>query len=442
MRKYIHNNLILFFIVLVILTASAIYKINMTPSEAENIKTEDGKFNINMWVKSGDMDSTLKYQVQKYNDENKDNIFINLKTYKEDYYNLLATAMASDKGPDIFQYASSFDLIKNDNLLDLRNLNISESVIGSGYYVYYNDIPVGTRYVENNVKLLVNMDMLKKAGIKSSEIKSWNDIMSICEKIKSSNPAVTPFGFAYDTYENLQCAIGVPSEGSSSIYSSFYDYKTGKYECSYAKNILSIYSLMYDKGYIADDFNKLTSNKLRYDFYSGRTAMMIGSYDDKAMFSTNVSLPFKLGILPLPSAVNGTAPNYSISNNNFMCVNKMTVSQGKLEAVKKVYNWFFSQDNLTQLFKTKEALPCVLKDRVNKEDINNEFNTDLKIERYDPTNFINLDISRITGFIEDSIRNGKNLDSNISKIDKIINTNTDNEVKIKNINLKYYTNKD
>jgi multiple sugar transport system substrate-binding protein len=440
-KKFIYNNLILLFIIIVLLVNSIIFKINLPSVKAENFRTKDGKIIISMWLKFSDMNNAITYQVNKYNDENKDNVFIDLKIYKEDYNNLLTTAMACDKGPDIFQY-TAFDFIKNDNLLDMRKLNLDESVIEKNDYVYYNDTPVGIRYIENNVKLLINMDMLKKAGIKQTEVKNWNDLLSICKEIKSKDSDVTPFGFAYDTYENLRGSFGMPSEGKDSIYSSFYNYKTGKYEYSDIKNILGIYSNMYDKGYISNDFNNLTSDKLRKDFYSGKTAMMIGTYYDKSMFSTDVSLPFKLGIFDLPSVYNYNTENYSISNNNFLCANKMAIQQGKLEAMKKVYSWFLSQDNLNEIFKTKEALPCVLKQRDNKEDVNNAFNAKLKTERFDPSNFIYLDISKITGLIEDSIRNGKNIDDNVSKINKFININTDNEVKLKKMDLKYYINKD
>lgn len=441
MKKYIRNRAEILFVIIAVLLVSAIFNINLRKKTISLPQKMEGKTVVNMWLRSSQVGTTLQYQTNRFNDENKDNIFINLNIYKEDYNNLLNTSIACDDGPDIFQY-TSYDLVKNNQILDLRKLSIDKTIIGSQDYIYYNDEPIGTRYTDDTVKLFINKDVLKNAGIKNSEISSWQDVLNICEKVKQNNQNVIPFGFRCNNYESLKGSFGVPSEGNNNIYSSFYNYKTGKYDYSQMKNILNIYSYMYEKGYISKDFNKLDDEKLRYDFYSGKVAVMIGSYMDKAMFSTNLSLPFNVKVYDMPSATGSKTEDYSILNNNFMCVNNNIIDVGKLEAVKEVYSWFFSQDNLKQVFKTKQEIPSILKDRNNEDDLYNIFNLKLENEKYDPSPFIPMDISIIKNLIEDSIKNRKNINANIDKIIKITGDNIDLRAKQNNINISYYIKQD
>lgn len=441
MRKYLGNRMGILFIIAMLLAVSVLFNINLRKKTVSLSSKTTGKTVVNMWLKASQTGTTLLYQVNKYNDENTDNIFINLKIYKEDYNNLLTTSMACNDGPDIFQY-TSYDLIKNNHILDLSKLSIDKSIIGSRDYIYYNTEPVGTKYTDDTVKLFVNKDLLKKAGIENPKINCWQDVLDICKEIKQSNPKIIPFGFQYNNYESLKGSFGVPSEGNNNIYSSFYNYKTGKYDYSQMKNILDIYADMYQNGYISKDFNELNVDKLRYDFYSGNTAIMIGSYLDKSLFSTNLSLFFNVGIYDVPSAAGSKAENFSISANNFMCVNKDAETSGKLAAIKKVYSWFFSQDNLTQLFKTKQALPSILENRDNAEDVYNIFNTKLKDEEYDPSPFIPLDILKIKDLINDSIKNRGNLNKNLDKIINITEDNANLRIKENGIDINNYIKQD
>lgn len=441
MKKHIRKIKYILLIIAVLLIVSAIYNIKLRGESVTQSSENDGKKVVVMWLKASPIGTTLQYQVNKFNDENTDNIFIDLKIYHEDYDNLLTTAMACDQGPDIFQY-TDYDLIKSDHILDLSKLDIDNKIIGKNDYIYYNNIPVGTKYSDDTVKLLINKDILKESGIKTDNINTWQDILRICKELKENNKDIIPFGFQYSTYQSLLGSFGAASIGENNIYSSFYNYKTGKYDYSQIENILSIYAYMYKNGYIPEDFDKLDADKLRYEFYSGSIAMMIGSYQDKALFSTNLSVPFAMMVFPIPSSTGDHKKEFIVSDSNFLCVNNDILNSDKMEAVKSVYSWFFSQDNLTQLFKTKQILPSILKKRDNEEDNYNIFNVKLEEEKNDPTPFIPLDITDIKVLITNSIKNGETINKNLNSIVKIIEDNFNLRIKQSNLDIKYYIKQD
>lgn len=425
MKKYVRNKIEMLIVIAILITISVNFNINMKKTANYIEPQQVGKNVVNIWLKASQITTIIRYQVNNFNDDNKDNIYINLNVYDKDYDNLLTTAMASGKGPDIFQY-TNYDIVKNNYALDLRKLHIDDKIIGKEDYIYYNDIPIGSKFTDNKAMLIINKNIFDKNNIKISKISTWQDVLNICERLKERNLKITPFGFRYNSFEAFETSFGVPSQGSNNIYSTFYNYKLGKYDYNQMKNILNTYAYMYKQGYIAKDFEKITEDKLRYDFYSGNVAFIIGSFEDKSFFSTSIALPFDIEIFDVPSATGTSTEKFNISQNNFVCVNSSVLTTDKMYAVNKVYSWFFNKSNLKQLSGTKQVIASVLNGNIGKD------------ENKDPTPFIPLDSTNITKLIEDSIKNKENINQNLTKIVKITDDNFKLRVQENNINIDEY----
>lgn len=245
MKKLFTKNNLYILIILIILAVSAVVRPNLISKGKEEVPPEQkGKTVVTVWMKESPDSETRKYQVDRYNKNNKDNIFIDFETYDKDYYNLLRTSLAAKQKPDIFEYAY-YELVKNDEILNLNKLNVDQDRVGKDNFLYYNGEPMGAKISESNVKLIWNKQILKEAGLDPNKMpQTWNDVLEYSKKIKERFPDITPFEFPADTWGELKYSVGEASAAKGSIYSTFWNYKDGKYEFDYAKDILNIYSFL------------------------------------------------------------------------------------------------------------------------------------------------------------------------------------------------------
>lgn len=331
-------------LVLVFLGMSYAYKFKLV-KEAKLIEENNvlkGKTIVNVWLKDSPEAYTRRYQLQRYNEENKDNIFIALSIEGQDYYNMLKTALATTDKPDIFEYGYS-ELYRYDRIMDMKKFGLDIDKIGKANFLYYQKKPMGVKILGNNVKLICNKEILKGAGIDpESQPKTLEELLDYAIKIKKAYPNVIPFEFPAFTYGELKTSIGEMSVNKGSIYTSFWDYKKGKYNFDYAKYVLNIYSEMYSLGLIDENFADKNRGNLRNDFASQKTAMIISTFEDKNYFDNIIPLNFSVGISNLPKIDLQDPQNYYYTENyTCLVVNKNVDNEDKNKAaVKKFMNCF------------------------------------------------------------------------------------------------------
>ncbi|MBV1817718.1 extracellular solute-binding protein [Bacteroidales bacterium MSK.15.36] len=433
-------------LIILILFASGVYKLKYYKSyanEKENLPPElKDKTIVRLWMKKSVISPTRSYQIEKFNKENKDNIHIIFTEYKEDYYNAIRTTLASGNGPDIFEYGFS-TLMKNEQVASLDKINIDMKNIDKSNIVKFKDMPLGIKLMETNVKFIWNKDLFKKAGLDPNKPpQNWEEVIAYSKIIKDKFPEVTPFAFPLKEYEDVKVSIGEPSVNSGNIYTSFWDYKEGKYNFNYAKEILNIYNKMYKLNYIDENFDKKSRNQLRSEFYQNNIAMMISTFEDKGYFSNILPLNFDMGVEDLIQ-VNNNKNNiyYYVQNMNFLVVNNESVKdENKKFAIKKVYEYLLSEDVNREVLRTRSALPVNVKDTKVNKDIYDEYNKidKYKNEDYDPTIFLSRNSSLEINLILDAIKGDKTIDESI----KGLNEQYDNYFKFaeekENFDFKYY----
>ena len=422
LRKFPLKFKVYIILVLVFLGMAYAYKFKLV--EDARIMSENdenkGKTIISVWLKDSLQADTRREQVERYNEENKDNIFIDLKIEGASYNNLLKTALATSDKPDIFEYGYS-DLYKYDKIMDMKQFGLDIDKIGKENFIYYKKKPMGVKILGNNVKLIWNKEMLKGAGIDpESQPKTFDELLNYGIKIKKAYPNVIPFEFPATTIGELQIAIGEMSVNKGSIYTTFWDYKTGKYNFEYAKDILNVYSKMYSLGLIDKDFADKDKSILRRDFASQKTAIIISTFEDKNYFDNIMPLNFSMGISDLPKIDLKDPQNYYYTENySCLVVNSDIDNAGKnKDAIKKVYQLFLEPEINNQMLATKKALPIFMDKQVQGNDIYNEYNDDgnFKNELFDPTPFINYKEKVTRQLFYEAIRGEQTVDNVIKKL--------------------------
>lgn len=413
-------------ILVVVLVVSAIYRVGFYKSyanEKESLPLElRDKTIVRLWMKKNIISPTRSYQIEKFNKENKDNIHIIFTEYKEDYYNAIRTTLASGHGPDIFEYGFT-TLMKNNQIASLDEIGFDKSKVNESNIVTYKHMPIGVKLMETNVKFVWNKEMFKKAGLDPEKPpRTWNDVIQYSLQIKKKFPNSIPFAFPIKEYEDLKVAIGEPSANEGNIYTTFWDYKSGKYDFNYAKNILNTYSQMYKLNLIDKNFDKKSRNQLRSEFYRQDIAMMLSTYEDKGYFSNIVPLSFDMGVKDVIQT-NNKKDNvyYYVQDMNFLVVNKDSIQdKKKVDAINKVYEYLLSEGINKEVLQTRNALPVNLKETKCKNDIYTEYNNVSKFrnESYDPTIFLSRNSSYEIGAVIDSIKGKITVNSSIDKLNK------------------------
>ncbi|CDF57740.1 ABC transporter substrate-binding protein [Thermobrachium celere] len=396
-----------------LLIVSLFYKINL--KKIDELKVEEDlkeKVIIRLWMKSSIITPTRGYQIEKFNKTNSDNIYIVYNDYKEDYYNLLRVALATDKGPDIFEYGFT-SLIKNNQIATLDDIGFDYSNIDNSSVVRYMDKNIGVKLTETNVKLIWNKDIFKKAGINPDQPpKTIYELINYAKIIKRKFPDIIPFAFPISEYKDIKISIGEACVSNNNIYTSFWDYKRGIYDFKYAEDLLKSYHEMYLLGLIDKDFDKKSKNQLRSEFYQGKIAILISTFEDKSYFSNILPLSFDIGISDVFKIRDTDIKEYYyVDNDKFFVINKKSIEDPKKKiAIKKVYEFLLSEETNREILSTRNALPLNIKDYNVKNDIYKEYNhvVNFKNENYDPTIFLSrnssYEINQIIGAIKGDIK--------------------------------------
>ncbi|WP_138207280.1 ABC transporter substrate-binding protein [Haloimpatiens lingqiaonensis] len=446
MNRKIYLTVILI-ICIMLVTTSLIYCMRLL-KQKENNEDYDflkDKTIVRVWLPKDKISSTRGYQAKKFNDEHKD-IYIMLGLFdNRDYDNILKTSLAAEKGPDIMMY-SFFELIKENKIENLNNMNLNKDNIREGDFVYYNKIPVGVRLYEENVKLVWNKEIFKKAGLEEERPpKTWNELVEYSKKIKEKCPGVIPFQFPIKYYEDFKTSIGEPSVNLDNIYTSFWNYEKGEYNFNSAEQILNIYRNMYKEGLINKDFDKKGKNDLRTDFYKGNIAMHLSTFEDKGYFSNIVPLNFEIGICNLPE-ISGSKGNksYYLSNSNFLSISAsvMEKSDKEKEAVNEVFNWLISQEVNKEVLKTRMALSPTLKNTDIKGDTYREYNDvyNCETETLDPSIFISRNSEKTMEVCIDAIKGKKSIEESIKNLNSMYKEYCNFTVKYRKIQLDSFKN--
>lgn len=425
-------------LVIIILIASVCIRLTFTRiqrSKSPYPELADGKEVVTLWLKESYYSPSISESVERYNSNNTDNIYIDYHTYGSDYFNLLRLAMMTKDKPDIFQFGF-YDFLKNDELYTLNDIGIDYSKANDNNVFYYKGKPMGVKVAGNTVKFIWNKEIFAKAGLDPNiGPKNWDEVIAFSRKIKEKLPNVVPFEFPAAGYYDLKVSLGEPSVNQGSIYSSFWDYKSGKYNFSYSKDILRIYSNMYKENLIPKNFTSKDRKSIRDDIYFKRTAMAISTYEDKTYFLTNRFLDFELGVTELPKLYGADEANYYYAEDvNCLVANK---NEENLRAIRKVYQWLLDvclTNNETNILKYKS----------NNYEVYKEYDAheNFLYEKKDPTATLGFNQTVINNLFYQGIRGVRNVDQIVNSLNNFMKNYTYEVTKIEKGYFEYYIDKE
>ncbi|SUY60150.1 sugar-binding protein [Clostridium sporogenes] len=289
-------------------------------------------------------------------------------------------------------------------------------------FVYFNGNPIGVRSNEENVKLIWNKDIFKKAGLDPNKSpRNWDELVEYSRKIKKQFPDIVPFQFPIIEYEDFKQSIGEPSVNLDNVYTSFWDYKNGEYKFNSSRNILNIYNKLYKENLLDNEFDKKSKKDLRTNFYQGNVAMHLSTFEDKGYFSNIIPLNFDIGINSLPKFKESHEDKqYYLSNSNFLCINNYILKKTEKEqkAVKEVFQWLTSENTNREILNTRMAISPTIKKAQVKNDIYKEYNevSNFKTEVLDPSIFISRDSAKTVKLSVDAIKGNKSIDEVIKQL--------------------------
>lgn len=366
-------------IVIILIGLSIFYRASLFNStkEDEVLKKSGGRKVIQVAFKKSYYSDYVRKSVEEFNRNSKD-IYIDFKSYGDDYLNLLRLNMLTLKKPDIFQFGF-YDFLRNEELYTLDELGIEVDKNIEDKLFYYKGDAIGVKISGETVKLLLNRGMLKNAGLDPVRAPgTWQDLIDYSFKIKDAFPNVIPFEFPFEKFGDVRVSVGENSLNNGSIYTSFWNYKEGKYDFLPSKDILLIYKDMYSKGLISKDFSIKTRDMVLDDFINKKTAIIISTYNDKkSLIDTK-----EIGVYPLPIIKGQPSSYYYTEDINTLVASK---NNDNKDEIKRVYRWLLDsaiKDNLFKILKYKTSNYAL-------NDYDN--NLDFKYEKYDPTGSFGYD---------------------------------------------------
>lgn len=445
MKKIIKDNkwyVIIVAIFLLFTIGYKIYKWNNTDYIDKEV--------VNLVLPTSEMTNTLRELVDKFNLESKD-IHINYTNYELDYINIAITKLVNQREIDIFEYFDRF-LVDKDQIANLDSLDIDYSKIDNGATVKLNNDVVGIKYGSSIPKMIINKDILKKAGIENfNGINTFEELIDIANKIKENVPGVTPIGISTSSVGDNFMMVGTPSAMNSNIYSTFWNYSEGKYTFNEATETLEMYRNLYNNGLINKDFDTKISTNVLKDFTDGKVAITFNQYYNKKILVENSKdMNISIEDIPVFNSENLNKRYYYPYNKILVIrnydkdidllsdVEKEEIEDHK-KAVKKVYEWLMSEEVTGQLIKNDSSFVSFDKNIYNDVELS-EFNEDTNFEHeiLDPSIFISVNKYLIRNTFSELIKGSDDIESRLKELEESINREVKEDMENSKVNLDMY----
>ncbi len=252
---------------------------------------------------------------------------------------VLVTAFASGTGPDVFWVAPGqfVSFVRNGVAADLSDLFTPEfrndvspiaidgvSLGGKPYAVPFEQEPLGLFY---------NKPLMEKAGVEVP--KTWNELLTACEKLKAKNIIPIVIEPTPSNYENFTWFPFLWQAGGEAVDP---DLTKASFASDATAKALDLWGTLIKKGYAPRTSSELTANAPATAFGNGRAAMeVVGFWAVRFLKMERPNLQFEVASLPYPE----DGKPASAYGGWLLMVNAKSKN---LEAAKKLASWMFMED--------------------------------------------------------------------------------------------------
>ena len=275
------------------------------------------------------------------------NIRIATEMLPEDAYTKsLLMQLSAGKGPDFFEWwpmRQLEGLARAGYLQDLTGLEIlnafsSEALEGFTVDGRVYGLPKGF----SMMGVWYNKELLERNGIRDWP-KDWASFLALCEALKRAG--ITPIVMPDKDWWFLQ--FGLYPLAASIVYPEDPDFDkrlldgTQTFAGSKWHDVLNMYKLLYDRGYIGAGSLETGEAQAAAWFNNGRAAMIFGGNWDYGSLTQPIAgaAPFGRGFMPLPGNAPGAPLILSVGPAGGTVINKNT---GNLPEVLDVMAYQFS----------------------------------------------------------------------------------------------------
>lgn len=225
------------------------------------------------------------------------------------YTKSMLMQLSAGEGPDFFEWwpmRQLEELVRAGYLQDLTGMDILDSFSPEaleGFTV--NGRVYGLPKGFSMMGAWYNKDMLKQHGYREWP-QDWNGFLELCETLKREG--VTPIVMPGKDWWFLQ--FGLYPLAASVVYPEDPDFDkrllegTATFAGSKWRDVLNMYKLLYDQGYIAPDSLETGAAQAAAWFNDGRAAIVFGGNWDYDSLTVSDRSSFERDFMPLP----GNAP--------------------------------------------------------------------------------------------------------------------------------------
>lgn len=283
------------------------------------------------------------------------NIRIETEMLPEDAYTKsLLMQLSAGEGPDFFEWwpmQQLEGLARAGYLQDLTGLEILESFSREALEGFTVDGRVyGLPKGFSMMGVWYNKEALERYGI-SDWPKDWNSFLVACEKLKRAG--ITPIVMPDKDWWFLQ--FGLYPLAASIVYPDDPDFDrrlldgTRTFAGSKWRDVLNMYKLLYDRGYIGEGSLETGEAQAAAWFNDGRAAMIFGGNWDYGSLTQQGADTFERGFMPMPGNAPGADLILSVGPAGGTVINKNT---GNLPEVLDAMAYQFNRTSpLYQEFK-------------------------------------------------------------------------------------------
>lgn len=285
-------------------------------------------------------------------------IGIELVTPGSDYETVMKTRMASGEMPDVFvthgwsiarykEYLTSLNDESWYGKIDESILSIISDDNGDIYV-----LPV-TQEVNG---IVYNKTVLDQAGVNATEIRTMDDFMEACEKVKATGASPIHIG-GKDTWTaavlyNAIAPAYYTAEGC--MYPSGEALKGGSFDWD-ADGAYALQAIadMVEKGYFNTDLITADNAATLTAIGEGTSAF---NTDVKIVGVLNVAPDAELGIMPIPSTTADGKSEYMIGEGSCFGIWKDTEN---MDAAKELLNYLSTPEVANQIMEVDGGLPAL-----------------------------------------------------------------------------------
>lgn len=277
------------------------------------------------------------------------------------YETTLKAAMAKSDAPTLFQVNGPVGLESWKNYCyDLKDSKIAKELTSNDFALMDGDKMAGIAYVIETYGIIYNKELLKKAGYKADDIKSFADLKKVAEDITARK---NELGFAAFTSAGMDGSSDWRFKTHLANLPIYYEYKkdgigtTDAIKGTYLDEFRQIWDL-----YI----NNATCNPTALATKTGNDA--VAEFTDKqAVFYQNGTWAYgdvaslgddNLGMLPIYIGVDGEeSQGLCTGTENYWCVNAKA-DEADIQATLDFMNWCVTDETAVKaMCGTEKAMP-------------------------------------------------------------------------------------